>query len=92
MVNEAIAAIKPEHSSGPFDIVEHDQDVKLNQRRTYMIWISCMAVQVVWIGCVCRRRHQCLNMRVVFRDCSWKWQILRTGISMHCHGVVGNEQ
>ena len=63
MVNEAIAPIKPEHSSVPFDIVEHDQDVKLNQRRTYMIGISCMAVRVVWVGCVCVEDAISVSMR-----------------------------
>jgi hypothetical protein len=50
MVNEAIVAngrlssFKPEHQ-GPFDIVERNQHVKLNQRRTYMIEIQyCMPV------------------------------------------------
>jgi hypothetical protein len=100
MVNEAIAAngrlssFKPklEHQ-GPFDIVEHDQHVKLNQRRTYMVEIQyCMLVRVVaWVDYVGRISLQRLNARVAF---TWKQTILRQilqDIIMCCGGVVGNE-
>ena len=103
MVNEAISAngrispFKPERRSfGPFDIVKHDdQDAKVDQRRTYMMEIQyrdCMLVRVIWVGWLGGRGHQGLDVRVAFRDCSWKWQILRTqDVSIMMREVVGNE-